>query len=572
MTVYGAMNAAVSGMKAQSKSLGNISDNIANSQTTGYKRVDTSFAELVTLSNRSTHSPGGVIATPRYRHSIGGDISQTQISTNMGISGDGFFLVSKANSITPGSVSFDNEELFTRRGDFQMDKFGYLKNGGGYFLNGRRVLDQDTLNTSDINQPIRIETDVMEAKETSRINYNANLPANAPTVVNPDVSSTAVETTANPAVDPTEITTTYAGGFNEGDILTFTVNDVDFTYTVTAADAADAATGNLGTLQGNVDAAITADADIGALGLGGIVVAPVDTDGDATDDGITVTFTAAAFGDTLTVEDVNANAGANTVLSLANNDQDRLYQSGGSYSGGAVTIYNDLGTPSDIQLRWSRTGADGEWTLLARDPNAGTTPWVNLGVFGFTDGKPTTVDGAPFSGTLDIAGGTFGGFDNDITIDFTGLPSGAAEGDTNILLTQYHADTFEPYRLDQDGYEPGILTDVFINDFGYVVANYDNGRSKTLFQVPLATFDSPNDLGRLDGGAFKRTPESGDPLVTEAGQAGAGNIIASAVEQSNVDIADEFTKMIVTQRAYSANSRTVSTADQMLEEVVNLKR
>lgn len=116
------------------------------------------------------------------------------------------------------------------------------------------------------------------------------------------------------------------------------------------------------------------------------------------------------------------------------------------------------------------------------------------------------------------------------------------------------------------------MTDVFINDFGYVVANYDNGRSKTLFQVPIATFASPNDMKRLDGGAFKRTPESGDPLIAESGQAGAGNIIASAVEQSNVDIADEFTKMIVTQRAYSANSKTVQTADSMLQDIINLKR
>lgn len=232
----------------------------------------------------------------------------------------------------------------------------------------------------------------------------------------------------------------------------------------------------------------------------------------------------------------------------------------------------------DVQLRWVNTGSDGQWSLLAKDPNGGTEPWTHLGTFTFVDGRPTQVATTPgggftaFAGTLTLQPNTFSGFDSEMTLDFTGIDNDPTDGQANVLLTQYYADDIAVYRLDQDGYQAGILTDVFINDFGYVVANYDNGRSRTLYQVPLATFASPDELKRLDGGSFKRTPESGDPLIAESGQAGAGTIISSAVEQSNVDIADEFTKMIVTQRAYSANSRTVQTADDMLQEVVNLKR
>jgi flagellar hook protein FlgE len=676
MSVYGAMNAAVSGMKAQSKSLGNISDNIANSQTVGYKRVDTSFAELVTLSNRMGHQPGGVIATPRYRHTLAGDISQTQITTNMGISGNGFFLVSSPMAVTPERVTFDEEQIFSRRGDFQMDKFGYLKNGANYYLNGRRVLDEQTLNTSDINQPIRIETDVMQAQMTSRINYNANLPANAgafPSSVTSTTNTQQPQTTtwdftgAGAAYDPTahtislsvdgtpydltpaeaatagitgtgataltqaidnlasQLQTQYPGytittapgptltmaassvsptftvgagastgggavtdttiqahtvvdfagalsAVNNGDIVSMTVNDTKYSL---AYDQ-----GIHGNLQGFLVAfANMVDADA----AGGFVLHPDNGDAAETADaaaaGLTQKANALIFTGNPTIN-VNAkvSGGPSYAQWLANNDETAMYKANGSYSGGAVTIYNDLGTPVDVQMRWVNTGVDDQWTLLAKDPNGGTAPWTHLGTFTFVNGKPTQVATAPgatpaaFAGTLTLPPNTFDSFSDEMTLDFSGIDNDPNDGQANTLLTQYYADDIAVYRLDQDGYQAGILTDVFINDFGYVVANYDNGRSKTLYQVPLATFSSPDDLKRLDGGAFKRTPESGDPLIAESGQAGAGNIIASAVEQSNVDIADEFTKMIVTQRAYSANSKTVSTADQMLEEVVNLKR
>lgn len=765
MSVYGAMNAAVSGMRAQSKSLGNISDNIANSQTVGFKRIDTSFSELVTLSNRSAHAPGGVIATPRYRHSIQGDISQTQITTNMAISGKGFFVVSKPNDVTPQGVTFDAERVYSRRGDFEVDKFGYLRNGGGYYLNGRQVLDQNTLNTSDINQPIRIETNVMEARGTSSVKYNANLPADAAAFPSGVVTSTGVSATpeevalsidyslsggAYVPADRLHITidgTTFSspGGLGStalevdnlrtqliaafpnltvaaaGSVLTVTAQggatgDPSFQFTVaewgagptvvnsaaitnqvtTPATSASqlvpekarvnfsaAAPGE--TLQVTLNGQVFS-ATVGASGLDAAidslrssilttyptynVLSPgnggtsgyLEINGSSTSPRFDVTFTGhgsppannaallattpayraysfagtpqngdvlsisvnnttysvtftatmtlnealglladqvdatelraigpgetditgaigAGSGQLLILEDYidvvtespQVAGGENYALTLANGDEDAMYAAAGSFSGGAVTIYNGVGAPLDVQLRWVNTGAPDEWTLLAKDPAKATgSQWTSLGTFGFTEGLPTTYEGGTFTGTINIPPNTFQGFPNDITLDFTGIPSD--DGTANHLLTQFYADDIAVYRLDQDGYQAGILTDVFINDFGYVVANYDNGRSQVLFQVPLATFASPNELERMDGGSFKRTPESGDALVAESGQSGAGDIVASAIEQSNVDLADEFTKMIVTQRAYSANSRTVRTADEMLEEVVNLKR
>lgn len=574
MSVYGAMNAAVSGMKAQSRSLGNISDNIANSQTTGFKRIDTSFAEMVTNSSRTVHSPGGVLATPRYRHSVQGDIAQTQISTNMGISGNGMFVISSATSVTPQGVSFDSNKLYTRRGDFELDKFGYLRNGAGYYLNGREVIDQDTLNTTDILAPVRIQTDVMQANATSSVNYSANLPANASAVRNPYALATSTDTTLGTGEQESVFTFNRAGSgeFRNGDVISVEIEGNLYEATVTAGAATGIAT------AAEVEAAVAAvaaliDADAAAgQPLDGIVAIPSVASGGAAFPA-TLTVTSAASGVTFDHES-QVLAGVSTLQTMAAANDDTFYQDAGSFSGGAVTVYNDLGTPTDVQFRWLRTGtadstpgaANSNWVLMYQDPNrdgwfVADTDTTTAGVadpFTFNAAGQTTI------GAVDIQIGPAAGLQT-VTLDFTGV-------ENQTQLTSYYADDISVYRLEQDGYQAGILSDVSINDYGYVVANYDNGRSKVLYQVPLATFASANELGRKEGGAFNRTPESGDPLISENGTGGAGSIIASAVENSNVDMADEFTKMIITQRAYSANSRSVRTADDMLEEAVNLKR
>ncbi|GAA0598704.1 flagellar hook-basal body complex protein [Caenispirillum bisanense] len=559
MSVYGAMNAAVSGLKAQSKSLGNISDNIANSQTVGFKRVDTSFSEMVTLSNRRSHAPGGVIATPRYRHSVQGDVGQTQIGTNMAISGAGFFVVSKANSVTPAGVSLDSEMLYTRRGDFEVDRFGFMKNGGGYYLRGRPVIDQTTLNVSDLLQPVRIQKDVMQAQQTSRIKYNLNLPANSATF-SPRHAVDSQITQNTSAAQPQITTLTFGGTAITGDTVTLTLDDgdpltlptpVNFTYT--------GPTNNLNQFLDDLAAAITA---AGAQDGGGNAITAARVNN-------TITLTggnAGPFSVTVPAGAWNTPFTATTAVNMANADETLLYSASGSFSGGAVTVYNNLGAPVDVQFRWIKTDTPDQWQLLAKDPNAAPNAWTSAGMITFANGIPTAV---PATMALALPASNFAG---NITIDFTSDGENGMNSVGENGLTQFYAEDISVYRLDQDGYGAGVLSDVFINDFGFVVANYDNGRSKVLYQIPLATFNAPNELQRLDGGAFNRTPESGDPLYAVNGNAGAGLIIASATEGSNVDIADEFTKMIVTQRAYSANSKTVRTADDMLEEVINLKR
>jgi flagellar hook protein FlgE len=107
---------------------------------------------------------------------------------------------------------------------------------------------------------------------------------------------------------------------------------------------------------------------------------------------------------------------------------------------------------------------------------------------------------------------------------------------------------------------------------GYVIATFTNGATQWIYKLPLATFANPLALDPRTGNVFAQTAASGEFNLRDAGAGGAGSVVPSALEAANVDLADEFTKMIVTQRAYSANARIITTADEMLDELIRISR
>ena len=143
MGIFGALTTAVTGLKAQSFALENISGNIANSQTTAFKRVDTSFQDLIPDNPPSKQLSGTVIANARATNTVQGDFQSASIGTFMAINGDGFFIVQKPASFVDSRPTFDGSNLYTRRGDFQTDKDGFLVNGAGYYLMGIPVDPDD---------------------------------------------------------------------------------------------------------------------------------------------------------------------------------------------------------------------------------------------------------------------------------------------------------------------------------------------------------------------------------------------------------------------------------------------
>jgi flagellar hook protein FlgE len=121
--------------------------------------------------------------------------------------------------------------------------------------------------------------------------------------------------------------------------------------------------------------------------------------------------------------------------------------------------------------------------------------------------------------------------------------------------------------VQQDGFPAGSLQTISISDKGRVVGTYSNGRTLDLAEITLANFHAPNSLKRIDGGAFETTDESGSATYDAS-----GSILGSSLEGSNTDIADEFTKLIVTQQAYSANTRVITTSNQMVQDLLNMLR
>ncbi len=430
MSLFGSMTTAISGLTAQARALGHVSDNVANSQTVGFKRTDTNFVSFLTDSTLVVHRPGSVVARPDYTNTVQGTIEQSENPLALAIAGQGFFSVALPTGSANGQVTFDERQFFTRGGDFQMDRNGYMVNGAGYFLQGWNVGSTGEPDRTRI-QPIRVSELVFNPIATSAIELSANLPAGG--------------------ADP--VTTT----LNVYDSLG-AIQPMTLTWTPGAA--------NVWTL------------DIAAAGAGG------------------------------SLGTIDINFGQAAAVPVADGTVGEFANPSGTLSGaGAVT-----GDPALISFTAN----------FGQGPQAMT---LNLGAFG------------------------------------------AARG-----VTQYAGEEYELRNLAQNGVPLGAYSSTTIRENGDVAINYDNGQARVIARVPITTFNAPDMLQRLDGQAFMRTLESGEARISDPASNGAGRLSVGSVERSNVDIAAEFSKLIVAQRAYTANTRIVTASDEMLQDTINMRR
>ncbi|RVT95658.1 flagellar hook protein FlgE [Rhodovarius crocodyli] len=433
MSLFGAMNAAISGLSSQSKSLANISNNLANSQTVGYKRIDTNFMDLVTQSSRTANAAGSVVARPDYTNTIQGTITQSDNTLALAISGQGFFSVASQNGTVNGQPTFDDRQFYTRAGDFSLNSDGYMVNSQGYFLQGWPI-DATTgePNRTQLN-PIRVSQQVFNPVATSSVELTANLPAGSDSTVTTQVQIYDSLGTAHTAT----LSFTPVTGSSEWDM------------SISLPDETTATTRTVRVQFGN---AATPATTSGLLGSFASAVGVTPSTSTVTGDPATLTFTT-DFGE------------------------------------GAQSIT------------------------------------LNLGEIGQSTG-----------------------------------------------LTQYSGTEFSVSNISQNGVPPGSYSGLSIGDNGDVTINYDNGQSRVISRIPVVTFSNPDALQRLDGQAFMRTPESGEARVTQIGSDGAGKLVVGSVEASNVDIATEFSKLIVAQRAYTANTKVVTASDEMLQDTINMSR
>jgi flagellar hook protein FlgE len=248
-----------------------------------------------------------------------------------------------------------------------------------------------------------------------------------------------------------------------------------------------------------------------------------------------------------------------------------------------IRVFDKFGTPHNLALSFQKLspGANNDWGFSVSAQTAAEVTGT-LGVGGVLLGFGTlTFNGDGSLGavnwTTPATAGTAGlpvtwsngAQASNINIDF-GTPGPIGTGKTDGL-TQF-ASGFTVAFVQQDGTEVGLRTGISIDRDGFVVASFSNGSTQKLYKLPVATFANPSALEQRNGNAYAQTDSSGEFNLRFAKTGTAGQIESSALEGSNVDLAEEFTNMIITQRAYSASAKTITTADEMLDELLRIKR
>jgi flagellar hook protein FlgE len=426
MSLYGAMFSGVSGLNAQSQALGMISDNISNVNTTGYKTAHAAFSTLVTQQTGNSYAPGGVRSSPVYSIDRQGLLQSSASTTDLAISGQGFFVLTETSSPTATDTRF-----YSRAGQFAADAEGYLRSPTGYYLQGWR--------TDLAGVPTAANTSVLTSLEAIRVN---------------SVSGSASPTSA-----------------------------IDLGLNLPAS---------------------------------------------------------AVAGDTETTN---------------------------------ITIYDSLGVEHTVTLTWTKQAAANTWIVTAATDDAGATldetavgggAGYSVTVVFNGDGTPATFDGGATPPDLAIGAWTSGADDSIIAMDM---------GTQNVAngVTQFSS-TYSVSFINQDGTQFGNFFGVKVDEDGIVTALFDNGETQKIYKIPVATFPNPNGLDTKTGTAFTQSERSGDFFLRSAKEANAGAIVPSALEASTSDLAEEFTNMIITQRAYAASTRIITTADEMLDELIRVKR
>ncbi len=243
----------------------------------------------------------------------------------------------------------------------------------------------------------------------------------------------------------------------------------------------------------------------------------------------------------------------------------------------SVEYYTPLGDAERLTFSWAPSSTANQWVLTVSDGTSDFgTVTIDYNDSGALAGSPqgysaiasspvapATFAFDPLTGqmTIDIDNGTI---PQNVVIDL-GAP------DTFDGLTQFAGD-YTPLKADVDGSQSGTLVRVEFDEFGEVWGIFDNGTRKPLYSIPLATVPNQNGLLTTDNSTFSVSMDSGAFYLGAAGSGEAGTINAGGLESSNVDIADELTSLIQRQRAYSSNAKIITTADDMLDEMIRMKR
>ena len=547
------MWSGVSGLLANSTKMTTIGDNLANVNTTAFKSARTDFVNLMsstigTASGTSQVGNGVRVGSVSTDYSQGG-LETTTSSTDMAISGNGFFMVKQKSQVgSNGKMlnSGNSTTYYTRDGSFSFDSDGYLTTSQGLVVQGW-VVDQDKIDAADAAGTTLSSTPVTGSITDIKLDSFSS-PAKATTSVsvatNLDSDSTSESTrtegsnyyyamseswdgTQDPAMPSTaySYSTTVKVYDENGSPHTLTVyydkvtsdNGKEYwEYAVTCDPSED----------GRVTASGTKLSTTAAAGL--LMVGTMTFDSSGTMENMsayTLKSTTASSGS------LNSfTASAWTTASVNTSGYPVFSANFKSISNASFTDQTDT---NDIGLN-----------LGMRDTKGFTT---NSG-----DGTLASLTYSSNSGNL-------------VSFHSTSLK-------INSTCTTNYATSSSTIFSSQNGYTAGLLTSVSVDSDGILSGTFSNGVTMQLYAIALATFTNLQGLNDAGNNLYTSTLDSGTPTTNRANTGTAGTISGDTLESSNVDMASEMVSMIITQRGFEANSKTITTVDTMLSEIIQLKR
>lgn len=549
----------ISGLNAHQRMLDVVSNNIANANTTAYKTQRTLFADLVYDTIKPASNPlattmggtnpsqvgAGVQISAIDRMEIAGVLEQTGVPLDMAIDGDGYFLVSNGT-----------EDFYTRDGAFSIDAQNRLvtKNAGLRVVRYGTVGEPDgatigfqTPGDDGIVVPLGA---TIPGQPTTAVQLQGNLNPRSDTERAERLLSLSAwtdSTTSAPATAGTLLNDLVGNSadYVAGDSIRISGTDFDgSTIDVPFAVTATTTVGDLITAINGAFPGSTASL------VGGQIALESNTPGETQLD--------------LRLADSNA-AGQQGRTDFSSNPMRVQYE--GAFNETYTThalFYDERGVEHHLDLQFEYV-AENVWNLTATlDPSSGVI-----------------LDGAVSSITFDDSGSSpqvlgTGSGDALMTFQINGLSAPQTLQFSFGTPGQFDGLTFQAgassVHFDQDGYAPGTISNVEVNADGVLYGIATNGERVALAQIAVAYFDNPAGLAVVGGNLLTGTVNSGSALVGPGADGGRGAVRGGSLEASNVDLAREFTQLIIAQRGFSANARTITVTDELLQELINIIR
>jgi len=479
MSLTSSLFSGISGLSTLGNAMTVIGDNIANVSTVGFKASRVTFQDIlsqtVATSSGTAQVGRGTSLSDISSSFAQGSFESTDSTTDLAVGGQGFFIVRDPND--------ENNEFYTRAGEFRFDKDGNFVNPAGYIVRGW-ALDPDTGEDQGTIGDVRLSSFTSSPSETEELT----------TIVNLDADGTNKSAGSN-----TALAARWDGSDPNGEYIVG--NDYVYQTTLKVYDS---------------------------LGSTHDITVYFDQGETAADPVWEYIVTCNPAEDNRAVTDA-------TQRGLLARGTVEFNATSGMISGAANSVTA------------SRNNGDGTWTALT---NADAV--ANNGYFSFI---PQFISGSPMNVRLNL-GSRY---------------NGSVWANDSLSTTQYASSSTTVFQS-ANGYGAGDLQSVTVAPDGVITGLYSNGQVIPLYRVALAKFQNVQGLYKEGGNLFRETRLSGDPITGRPGSNGLGSISTNSLEQSNVDLATEFVRMITTQRGFQANTKVITVTDQMLTELINLKR